>query len=323
MNKLVHKNQAVALIAFVLFSLLSQRTVLAMWVSYGPTAKPGSVTTSRYVTWLSGDAASSTKVAYDTACAQATEEVPGVVILGFGRQLPEGVSQFRGRRSPKSLDEVRATLVSYADGLRSCSRRLGSWSLVAQTSNDHLDDPVLAIEQGKIWAELIRATSTDMPPTVTLYGGSDIEPSWGSYEAARSWVEGFSNSLSGRLILGPSADGCPLSGGQGPCNNGWSAEKMADLVWGVDPATRLYPQIYHYKGAQARQWANIASVAVKMGLEPSIEGVMTQVRACSRPGTSCDQTGIDPKTAMSQINEAFSERGLSNPPLYATDIGWG
>lgn len=323
MYKHVNKNQLLGVALFVLFSLFSQRTVLAMWSEYGPVQKPGQVTTSRYVTWLSGNSGSSSTVAYDTACLQASTERPGVVILGFGRQLPEGVSQFRGKRSPKSLSEVRATLEAYSRGLAECSRHLGQWSLVAQTSNDHLNDASLGYSQGVDWAGLIVESSKDMPDSVTLYGGSDIEPSWGPYEAALAWVQGFHSVISGKLVLGPSADGCPRTAGDGNCNNGWTASEMANLVWGVDPDVRLYPQIYHHKGAQAKQWANIAAVALANGLNPSIEGVMTQVRACSRPGTSCPQTGIGPETALSQMAEAYFEAGLLFPPLYATDIGWG
>ncbi len=323
MKKHVNKNQILGILLFVVFSLTSQRTVMAMWVEYGPVAKPGNMTTSRYVTWLTGDKNVSKEQAYSVACSQASTERPGVVILGFGRQLPEGVSQFRGRRSPKSLDEVRETLVSYARGLSECSKSLGEWSLVAQTSNDHLEDAALGFQQGKVWASMISDVSGAMPTAVSLYGGSDIEPSWGSYEAALAWVEGFYSVISGRLILGPSADGCPKTGGDGGCNNGWSAAKMANLVWGVDSSTRLYPQIYHHRGAQAMQWANIATTALSLGLTPSIEGVMTQARACSRPGTSCRETGISHQTALEQMQAAYRDAGLTNPPLYATDIGWG
>ena len=90
-----------------------------------------------------------------------------------------------------------------------------------------------------------------------------------------------------------------------------------------DAEHQVYPQVYHYKGAQARQWAVIAQEAVRQGLTPLFGGIMTQDRACSRPGVHCTQTGNTPEVSLAQINTAFAELGIDISLSKVTDIGWG
>jgi hypothetical protein len=322
-NKRIYSYITVATICLSLWvqTAMAGNLIHGRWKASAATM---SVSTSRYVTWLSGDADSSEKDAYNVACTQAKQETPGAVVLGFGRQLPGAVSQFQGRRSPKTLAEVQRTLVAYANGLSTCSDGAKGWILVAQTSSDHLNDPVLASEFGAVWANLVLTVREQTSDTrVEVRGGSDIEPGWGSYEAARAWTESYADAAPKTLLIAPSADGCPQQLGGSKCANGWTIEGLAYLTWGIDAEHQVYPQVYHYKGAQARQWAVIAQEAIRQGLTPLFGGIMTQDRACSRPGVHCTQTGNTPEVSLAQINSAFAELGIDISLSKVTDIGWG
>ena len=188
--------------------------------------------------------------------------------------------------------------------------------LILATSNYRLANPAEAARFGGQWAEMI--ARVESPERVTVYGGTDLEPGWGSFPAATAWVGSY--RASGQvLVSNASADGCPRTGTIGRCANGWTVDGLAELVWGGDGLA--LPQIYRHDGVQAEQWGVLARRWAATGGRPRFAGAMTQHRACEQVrNANCPQLSLTHDDARRQLASAV---GDLTPIPVGTDVGWG
>lgn len=284
-------------------------------------ADPGAVpvwaasgwTTSRYISWLSGDRAVDAARAYTTACDGDTSN-GGTSVIAFGRQVAGGTRSFSGPSALYDYGHLSAVVDGYARGLTQCGER---WQLVVATSNYLLDDPGVSYARGREWGQFI--DSLTHIPGVSIVGGVDLEPGWGSRHAAESWLTGYRTSRS-VLVVNASADGCPQYGDRGECANGWTVDDLAQFVWSRDRDLAL-PQIYRHDGAMARQWGVISRAGQRLGYHPKFAGAMTQSRACTQvDDRHCPQLSLLPEDARRQLQSEVGE-GIHIP--FGTDVGWG
>jgi len=271
-------------------------------------------TRSQYLHWLSDDVAADTERARNAGCRVAERTEAGPVVLAVGRQLPGGVSGFATGGTVRTPEHLREVVGAYVEALDRCGR--GTWTVAVTTSNHRLDDVELAGAHGRSWAATVAAIASTRD--VTVVAGIDMEPSWGTFAAAVRWVADYRAADGPPLLFNASADGCPLHGDTGPCNNGWSVDAMASTIWSR-AGDRALPQIYRTDGAMASQWGVIARAATRLGLEPTFSAAMSQRRACAQTEQrNC--LDLPPKQAWVQLQQALD--GVAVVPG-VTDIGWG
>ena len=274
------------------------------------------VSTSRYISWMTGGVESDSEKAYKLGCKDATNG-GHLSLIAFGRQVSGGTRSFDGAEVLYDYNHLKEVAASYAKGVSECTKT--PWNVVVATSNYRLYDVNLAREHGLAWAELIEELSKTELLNVSFSGGIDLEPGWGGAKAARAWVEEYKR-LNVPLVSNASADGCPMSGAGGRCANGWDVDLMVELIWGREMDSVL-PQIYRHDGVQSRQWATIARNFKKKGGVPRFAGVMTQVRACQLvQNSSCKQLNMHGLVAKEQLTREL--KGITTIDV-ATDIGWG
>jgi hypothetical protein len=286
------------------------------------TSSPDKPTDSRYVNWLHGETPEATSE--HLGCLQAKDTNDGYVLLGLGRQIDGGATAFGWSGKTRDTAGLASSMVAFAKGVQRCVQEGAHWHLVLMTSNYHLNDVALAGVFGKQWAELVETVRRSAnSESVEVHGGWDLEPSWGSPEAARAWTDAYVSNTKSQMISAPSADGCPVTPNGTACNNGWSQGLLAYMMWGAQPGAAVLPQIYTPSGSMAKQWAFLSDAAVRAGIEPTVLGALTQSRACQ--GRPCSGTNITPDVALAQLEEAFSNSELSRDVTFvaASDINWG
>ena len=283
--------------------------------SWSPSSSAVTWSSSRYVTWMTGDTVESARVSRALGCRAAGRGESGPLVLAFGRQVDGGGTRgFAGPGVLRTYAEIASVVAGYRDGLSECGA-VGVL-LVAATSNYALDDVSEASMFGAAWASLV--SSIGSRAGVEVAGGVDLEPGWGSLAAGSAWVAGFRSSGLA-LYSNASADGCPLSGAGGACANGWDTFSLASLVWGGDGAA--IPQVYRRDGAQAHQWAVLARQWAAYGGVPRFVAVMSQRRACGQvDDPDCPGLSQSPVEALEQLRAALD--GVALVPG-ATDVGWG
>lgn len=314
-------------VTFLMVALLSLSAVPVISPSSGVGAFFGGVpflgsdateravtSTSRYVHWMTTDTSADVAYADRLGCEAATRGETGPILLAFGRQVDAGGTRgFDGPRVLRPYTQLAAVATGFRDGLARCG---GGALLVVTTSNYRLDDVTEAARFGTEWAELVRSIGSR--DGVTVAGGTDLEPGWGSLAGAKAWVQSFKASGL-TLYSNASADGCPRSGHGGPCANSWNTSALAELVWG-DGGVAI-PQIYRHDGAQAEQWGVLARLWADAGGTPRFAGAMTQVRACDQVrNRNCPQLSLAPDGARAQLQQAVG--ALAEIPV-GTDVGWG
>lgn len=277
--------------------------------------REGRTSESRYVYWMTGDTAADRAQAHDLGCRSGERGTAGPVVLAFGRQVEAGGTRgFDGSSVVRSYELIAAVSSAFAAGLSECSDR--THLLVVATSNYRLDDPPSAARFGAQWAAMLDLI--DPADGVTVLGGTDLEPGWGSYSATAAWVESF-RTTGKILVSNASADGCPRSGTGGHCANGWTVDGLAGLVWGGNGLA--LPQIYRHDGVQAEQWGVLAHSWDVTGGVVRFAGAMTQVRACEQVrNRNCPQLSLGSEDARRQLVDAVD--GIASVPV-GTDIGWG
>jgi hypothetical protein len=104
---------------------------------------------------------------------------------------------------------------------------------------------------GQTWAGFTNTvanwvSSEGITSQLYIEAANDIEPSWSSFSAAQSWVQGFEASGPSRQYLDyGSADGCPLgTSANGSCSNGWNQYDVWWVAFGTVPAF-ITPEIYY------------------------------------------------------------------------------
>lgn len=305
--------------SFLLLSVHSLAVVGLLWFGAIPesvndvesSAEP---TKSRYVGWMTGNRADDTASALGMACHETAKS--GTVLISFGKQVESGTRSFKDAETLFTYDYLRDVALGYATGLHEC--RGGPWTLVVATSNYKLEDTAAARSYGAAWQRMLAELSIAAPAGVGIVGGIDLEPGWGSVNAAHAWVSAYTAGVV-PLVANASADGCPTRGVGGRCANGWTVDDLAAMVWG-DPTGTALPQIYRTDHAMAQQWGVLARTWIKRGGTPRFSGIMTQVRACHWVGIRrCVGLDLAPGAALEALQARLPE-GIVVPA--ATDIGW-
>lgn len=271
-------------------------------------------TQSRYVAWMTGDLETDTGAAQGAACRETAGG--GVVLISYGKQVAGGTRSFEDADTLFTYAHLRDVALAYAGGLIEC--RGGAWTLAVATSNYKLEDPERATEYGLAWQRMLIELTDRAPDGVKIVGGIDLEPGWGSVDAAHAWVSAYTAGPV-PLVANASADGCPTRGVGGRCANGWTVDDLATMVW-EDPTGTALPQIYRTDHAMAQQWGVLARTWIRRGGTPRFVGVMTQVRACHWVGIRrCTGLDLDPEAARTAL-QALLPEGIEVPA--ATDVGW-
>lgn len=300
--------------ALAVLSLLGAASSVPARAGESVTRMEYPVSTSRYVSWLTGEVEVDADVARKSACEDGGS---GVVLLSFGKQVEGGTRSFEDAETLFTYEYIQRIATAYAEGLAGCHE--GPSTLVVATSNYRLYDTKVASEYGAAWRDMLtRLQGVDLDD-VFMVGGIDLEPGWGGVAAAHAWVGAY-NAGSVPLVANASADGCPTSGTSGRCANGWSVLDLAAMVWGDGQGLAL-PQIYRTDFVMARQWGVVAKTWVKAGGTPRFAGIMTQVRACQYVGKAeCENLNLGPVEAL------LAMRDILGPEIQvpgATDVGWG
>jgi hypothetical protein len=269
--------------------------------------EPAGSSRSWYVSWAQKPDA--VEKAEGLGCEEGERANAGVVFLGYGRQRDGGPSGFRSGVVP--YERIAEVTAAFAKGLERCSS--GEWVLAAMTSNHKLDDVAMAGRFGTEWGELAKRSQQLFDgDRVEIAAGSDVEPAWGPYEAARAWSEG-AHATGARLAYTPSADGCPTEGDR-PCANAWGIGSLAYLMWGIDADAVVMPQVY--RDVMARQWGRIAEAWESSGGEARFAGALSQRGACLVTGQKpC--LSIGPKKSQALLSAAL---GREVPA--GSDISW-
>ena len=312
------------------------------------------VTVSRYTGGTLPNALSSTTDFYNRGCNRASGS-PGTVILAFGAPTYHSTHGW-GTTEPASgafrkMSDIEARVKSFAHGVYSCRTGSTNISMIVGTSNDS-SLGWLQSGHGSAWAAMVKATQdyivsgTSWAPWVNAYGGSDIEPGFGSVTATSNWFGGYTGYASARRIYNfGSADGCPqsytLSGGvyvtnqtstAGGCNNGWTQENVYYMSWGHSLAYSV-PAIYYNLQAgevfsrQAVQWERIVRYAnVKYSRTMAISGALVQAQACSEVSDpDCSVLDNTPTQGYDELWNALNylDGGSgAQTPNWLTDISW-
>ena len=184
---------------------------------------------------------------------------------------------------------------------------------------------------GRAWATMVARldawAATYFPGHAQIYAAWDVEPSWSTFAKADVWMAGYDRTPGRRpLYTNASADGCPTTtAANGPCNNGWSQQRVWHLAWEHDPAMPI-PQIYATSGLNGRQWQLIdlwATLARRDGIY--FYGTLSQYGACRQVGAGVCP-GVD-NTPLEAHNDLLgwlrSDSRTSQPSVNTvTDVSW-
>jgi hypothetical protein len=203
----------------------------------------------------------SASTAYTLGCNQGGfdaghSDADSEVYLDFGGQISGGTELING--TDVSNGTIESISEQFALGYWACTGAdtTSNLNLAIGTNND-ID---VGTSEGETWAGVVNTVTTwvaDNAGQVSVWGGDDIEPSFGSESAAIAWSNGFGDKTSTLYLNYGSADGCPESSyDNGGCNNGWDQYDIWYVSWGSTPAVTA-PEIYDTNGATASQWEMI------------------------------------------------------------------
>jgi len=234
----------------------------------------------------------------------------------------------------RNTAEIGQTVQNFVRGYAYCRTDSRRRLLIGVgTSNSAINGRTDAWLQahGAAWARMVANlnawASKYYPGQAQIYAAWDFEPSWSSFAKADQWMHGYDITPGRRpLYANSSADGCPTSTAtNGPCNNGWTQNRVWHLAWRHDPSMPI-PQIYATSGVNAHQWQLIdlwATVAQHDGMY--FYGTMSQAGACKQAGAgACPGTNNSPTSARNFLLWWLrTDRRTSQPSVDTmTDISW-
>jgi hypothetical protein len=236
---------------------LSASAALAV-VTLGLTGiTPALATPTKPITnWSFYILSTNTTTAYNLGCNQGNydashSDADSEVFLDFGGQVSGGTELINGIVISNST--VESISEQFAFGYWVCTGADTTSNLnLSVSTNNSIDE---GTSQGETWAGIVNTVTNwvaDNAGQVSVWGGNDIEPGFGSASAAIDWSNGFGDDTDTLYLNDGSADGCPPFGS---CNNGWTQHDVWYVAWGATPAVSS-PQIYC--SAQGSQWAALS-----------------------------------------------------------------
>jgi hypothetical protein len=212
--------------------------------------------------------------AYARGCDFAQSE-PGarlrMLLLDFGaaRKLDSstwGAVDFSNTRFSNA--EILGALKRAADGYHNCHVR-GAAQIVYGNSNYHLSDSGMSsadawyagYHQAERAEDLGDYQTAEGYDSQTADAASDMEPSWDGPAITKQLVNGDAAQGWALYYDYGSADGCPQSGSDGSCNDGWG---VGDVGYVSFHGLALpLPEIYYTANANqwgvVRRWWNAAN----------------------------------------------------------------
>lgn len=207
--------------------------------------------------------------AYNAGCAFARNHPGGghVLMLDFGaaRKIDSntwGALNFDNVRFDNP--SIIAALKSAADGHHNCYTGSGTTDIAYGNNNFHMSGAGMSTSdawyagyyQSQRALELFNYQLAKGYNRQSADAGSDMEPSWDGQLITKQLVNGdYGHGFALYWDYG-SADGCPSSGGNGGCNNGWTAYDVGYVSF----AHLAVPVPEIYFTVSADQWTNIRHV---------------------------------------------------------------
>jgi hypothetical protein len=212
--------------------------------------------------------------AYAHGCDFAQSE-PGLrlrmLLLDFGaaRKLDSstwGAVDFSNTRFSNA--EILGALKRAADGYHNCHVR-GAAQIVYGNSNYHLSDSGMSsadawyagYHQAERAEDLGDYQAAQGYDSQTADAASDMEPSWDGPAITKQLVNGDAAQGWALYYDYGSADGCPQSGSDGSCNNGWGVSDVGYVSF--HGLALPLPEIYYTANANqwtvVRRWWNAAN----------------------------------------------------------------
>ncbi|MGH2449650.1 MAG: hypothetical protein ACRDFS_13750 [Chloroflexota bacterium] len=218
--------------------------------------------------------------------------VPGANIENCTEQFAEG---YYGGTGPNTVAHLRIAL---------------------GTSNYATPTEFPSYAAGQAWGDFAVAAWTwiydnGYSKQVDVAAGYDAELAWDSYSGTLSFEQGWNSATTGLIYDFGDAEGCPPSGS---CANGWTVPDVVSVAFSGGTDNWPLPEIYDTNGANALQWANLAS----NGIDSGIQGVMTQSGACSQM-RGCSGTNNTPTQGWSQLS---ADLGANSNLIFSSDICW-
>jgi hypothetical protein len=266
-----------------------------------------------------------------TAGKGSTDGYVSLVILDFGQPAFDGASYgtyiFYSYAFRSTVD-IQVAAQSYLSGFYACSPTYAALRLVVGTSNYGSG---VSANHGRAWATMINSiyawimATPGLSGKLSVRGGNDMEPSWGSSTVTRAWVDGYASAYTkpSYLYNYGSCDGCSFK--QCPyCspNNGWTVEDVWYVSYGAAPAWPV-PEIYLTSGVHADQWYRIALYGVSShNILMQFIASLTQWQACLTNGP-CSGVNNTPLQGWTQLFDTVNADHLTRQVTgFLTDIGW-
>lgn len=232
------------------------------------------------------------------------------------------------REASATSAEISAAVVAYVNGYERCADPVGRAPLTVVVGTT-TSAGTITRAAGTNFAQIIDgvARAVGDRPTVTIWGGNDIELGYIRPTVARAWVDGYHGATERTLVNYGDLAGCPgdrLPRG-GDCGTPEHPEWSVEDVWHVTghPNTVNFPTIYVSSGVQARQWRNLSRYGLNRHGRPlRFIGALSQIAACAeRP---CNHRARNsPGTAWSQLRSLLAaDPAFGSADLAVSDIGW-
>ena len=250
-------------------------------------------------------------------CGAAREGRNGVAILDFGKPAKKGrhygTILFSGRFAANW--KITTAMLAYAGGYAHCAQSATSFITLARgTSNYHPAVPS-AFKAGRAWARETHELSgllaaQGISRHVASAAADDAEPAWDpAFHQTRDFFRGYASWRGGETLY----DYGSLDGGIGAI---WSARQALFVAGGMRYAKAL-PEIYN--AAQAREWAELATVAQhRLHQQVRFAGVLTQRTSGCRAGCS-----FRPTVAHHVLRKALAVYGAGETlvPVGGSNMG--
>ncbi|MGI8551259.1 MAG: hypothetical protein ACR2PL_10825 [Dehalococcoidia bacterium] len=213
-------------------------------------------TTSRYVSTLDPGTMNT------EGQAEGQLGIYSLVILDFGQPQcsgqasPYGTFLF-GSGGEVSNGQIITAVEQWLDGYSFGSNygQRGNVTVVVGTNNDAGQIGCVTSGHGQAWAQVVSflqqyANSRGYSSFEFVYGGSDVEPGFGSASATLSWVQGY-DSTGGYYYDYGSCDGCPQTLpscntlGCYPLGNGWFLDTIIYITREDSHSLAPVPEIYY------------------------------------------------------------------------------
>jgi hypothetical protein len=243
------------------------------------------------------------RVLSEQGCAAGKQRVNGLVILAFGKPAYNGHAYgsilFSNRFA--SNDQITRATRAYANGYARCVPRSSTAQITLARGTSNYDPSANMRKAGRKWAsETMRLAKylrlhPGVASRVKAAAAIDAEPAWDrGFQRTYDFFKGFRDAQTGYLLYNFGS----LDGGVGAI---WNLRQAFYVSGGMQYA-RVVPEIYFR--AQARQWAELARLAIKRYNRPvQFAGVMTQHNS----GCSRRVCGMTPREAHSQLGQALKQ----------------